>query len=239
MTLPQGGCTLDEGVTKYAGGTLAPVMTSTVSQKGRIARVSAVVLAAGASARMGRPKQLLPLGANTVLAQTLENVLAARVDEIVLVLGSSASAIRQQLPRYQLERFKVVVNQDYGQGMATSLRAGLSALDPRSDAALIVLGDQPFIRPHTLNQIVEGYGRSRASIVIPSYLGDRGNPVLLDRSVFPEVMALEGDIGCRAIFGNHLEDILKVEVEDPGVLLDIDDQGDYDRLKQLHERSGQ
>ena len=81
--------------------------------------------------------------------------------------------------------------------------------------------------------------RSRAPIVIPSYQGNRGNPVLLDRSVFSEVMALEGDIGCRAIFGNHLEDILKVEVEDPGVLLDIDDQGDYDRLKQLHEKSGQ
>jgi molybdenum cofactor cytidylyltransferase len=214
-------------------------MTSTLSQKGSIARVSAVVLAAGASARMGRAKQLLPLGRNTVLAQTLKNVLAARVDEMVLVLGASAAAIRQQLPRSQLERFKVVVNQDYRQGMATSLRAGLSALDPRSDAALIVLGDQPFIRPQTLDQIVEGYGRSRTPIVIPSYQGNRGNPVLLDRSVFSEVMALEGDIGCRAIFGNHLEDILKVEVEDPGVLLDIDDQGDYDRLKQLHERSGQ
>jgi molybdenum cofactor cytidylyltransferase len=214
-------------------------MTSTLSQKGSIARVSAVVLAAGASARMGRAKQLLPLGRNTVLAQTLKNVLAAQVDEMVLVLGASAAAIRQQLPRSQLERFKVVINQDYRRGMATSLRAGLSALDPRSDAALIVLGDQPFIRPQTLDQIVEGYGRSRAPIVIPSYQGNRGNPVLLDRSVFSEVMALEGDIGCRAIFGNHLEDILKVEVEDPGVLLDIDDQGDYDRLKQLHERSGQ
>jgi molybdenum cofactor cytidylyltransferase len=188
---------------------------------------------------MGRAKQLLPLGGNTVLAQTLQNVLAAQVDEMVLVLGSSAAAIRQQLPPSLLERCKVVVNQDYGQGMATSLRAGLSALDPRSDAALIVLGDQPFIRPQTLDQIIEGYGLSRAPIVIPSYQGDRGNPVLLDRSVFSEVMALEGDIGCRAIFGSHLEDILKVEVEDPGVLLDIDDQGDYNRLKQLHERSGQ
>jgi molybdenum cofactor cytidylyltransferase len=188
---------------------------------------------------MGRAKQLLPLGGATVLAQTLENVLAARVDERVLVLGASAAAIHQQLSQSLLERFKLVFNQDYGQGMATSLRAGLSALGPRSDAALIVLGDQPFIRPQTLDQIVAGYGRSRAPIVIPCYQGDRGNPVLLDRSVFSEVMALEGDIGCRAIFGSHLQDILKVEVEDLGVLLDIDDQADYDRLKQLHERSDQ
>ena len=212
-------------------------MHSTLSQKGSVARVSAVVLAAGASSRMGRAKQLLPLGGNTVLAQTLKNVRAARIDEMVLVLGASAAAIRQQLPQSLLEGFKLVVNQDYGQGMATSLHAGLSALDSRSDAALIVLGDQPFIRPQTLNQIVTGYCRARASIVIPSYHGERGNPVLLDRSVFSEVMALEGDIGCRAIFGNHLGDLLKVEVEDPGVLLDIDDQGDYDRLKQLHDNS--
>jgi molybdenum cofactor cytidylyltransferase len=78
---------------------------------------------------------------------------------------------------------------------------------------------------------MDGYRRSRAKIVIPSYQGNRGNPVLLDRSVFSEVMALEGDVGCRAIFGNHLEAILKVEVEDKGVLLDIDDQDDYERLK--------
>ncbi len=214
-------------------------MTSTLSQKGSIARVGAVVLAAGASARMGRAKQLLPLGKNTVLAQTLNNIRAARMHEMVLVLGASAEVIRQQLPQALLEGVKVVVNQDYGQGMATSLRAGLSALDPRSDAALIVLGDQPFIRPQTLDRIVEEYSRSRAPIVIPSYQGNRGNPVLLDRSVFSEVMALEGDIGCRAIFGSHLEDILKVEVEDPGVLLDIDDPGDYDRLKKLHESFGE
>lgn len=214
-------------------------MTSTLSQKGSIARVGAVVLAAGASARMGRAKQLLPLGKNTVLAQTLNNIRAARMHEMVLVLGASAEVIRQQLPQALLEGVKVVVNQDYGQGMATSLRAGLSALDPRSDAALIVLGDQPFIRPQTLDRIVEEYSRSRAPIVIPSYQGNRGNPVLLDRSVFSEVMALEGDIGCRAIFGSNLEDILKVEVEDPGVLLDIDDPGDYDRLKKLHESFGE
>jgi molybdenum cofactor cytidylyltransferase len=195
------------------------------------AQVSAIVLAAGTSTRMGRAKQLLPLGGTTVLAQTLDKVRSARVAEIILVLGASAEAIRQQLPPSLLDGLKVVVNQAYGKGMASSLHEGLAALDQRSDAALIILGDQPFIRPQTLDQIVDGYRRSRAKIVIPSYQGNRGNPVLLDRSVFSEVMALEGDVGCRAIFGNHLEAILKVEVEDKGVLLDIDDQDDYERLK--------
>jgi xanthine/CO dehydrogenase XdhC/CoxF family maturation factor len=115
--------------------------------------------------------------------------------------------------------------------MASSLREGLSALHPQIDAALIVLADQPFIRPETFLQIVDQYRRSDAQIVIPTYKGFRGNPVLLDRSVFPEIMALTGDIGCRAIFGSHLEGIVKVEVKDVGILLDIDNQADYERLQ--------
>ncbi len=115
--------------------------------------------------------------------------------------------------------------------MASSLREGLSALHPQSAAALIILGDQPLIRPQTLREIMAGYHRSGAQIVIPTHQGKRGNPVLLGRSLFPEVMALEGDTGCRAIFPKHLDAIFKVEVEDPGILLDIDNQEDYDRLK--------
>jgi molybdenum cofactor cytidylyltransferase len=195
------------------------------------AQVSAVILAAGTSTRMGQAKQLLPLGGTTVLARTIDNVRSAGLVEMVLVLGASAEAIRRQLPQSLLEGLKVVVNQAYRQGMASSLREGLSALDPQTGAALIILGDQPFVRPQTLHQIMAGYHRSGAQIVIPSYQGKRGNPVLLSRSVFPEVMALEGDTGCRAIFSNHLDAILKVKVEDPGILLDIDNQHDYDRLK--------
>jgi molybdenum cofactor cytidylyltransferase len=199
-----------------------------------IAPVSAVILAAGTSTRMGRAKQLLPLGGTTVLACTIDNVRSAGLDQIVLVLGAGAEAIRRQLPQSLLEGLKVVVNQAYAQGMASSLREGLSALHPQTGAALIILGDQPFIRPQTLHEIMAGYHRSGAQIVIPSHQGERGNPVLLGRSVFSEVMTLDGDTGCRAIFANHLEAILKVEVEDPGILLDIDDQDDYDRLKLKH-----
>jgi molybdenum cofactor cytidylyltransferase len=206
-------------------------MTPTLSAKGSIARVSAVVLAAGGSRRMGQAKQLLPLGETTLLGQTLKNLRPATVHEIVLVLGSSAETVRRQLPVSLLEGLKVVVNQNYAQGMASSLREGLSALDRQSEAALIILGDQPFVRTQTLDQIIEAYGRTHAQIVIPSHQGTRGNPVLLHRSVFAEVMALEGDTGCRAIFGSHLEGIVKVEVEDKGVLLDIDDQHDYEKLR--------
>ena len=194
--------------------------------------VAAIILAAGKSTRMGEAKQLLRLGESTVLGRTIENVRRSEVvDEIVLVLGASAEAIRRQLPASLLEGLKVVVNPAYEQGMASSLQAGLSALDPQIGATLIVLADQPFVRPQTLDQLAREYRRTPAPIVIPSYKGVRGNPVLLDRSVFAEVMALEGDTGCRAIFGNHTERTVKLEVEDEGILLDIDNQEDYERLR--------
>jgi molybdenum cofactor cytidylyltransferase len=198
-------------------------------------RVGAIVLAAGRSTRMGEAKQLLRLGEGTVLEQTLANVLGAGVDETVLVLGFCAETIQQQLPISLIKGLKVVVNRAYEQGMASSLREGLSALDPEIDTALIVLADQPFVRPETIHRMVVEYHRCDAQIVIPLHKGFRGNPVLLDRSVFPEVMAIEGDIGCRAIFGSHLEGIVKVEVEDVGILLDIDNKDDYERLQHFGE----
>lgn len=201
--------------------------------RGSNSSVAAVILAAGSSTRMAQAKQLLPLGSSTVLGQTIANVRRSAVEAIVLVLGSSAPAIQGQLTDALGDGndLKVVVNHNYLQGMASSLRAGLSALDPRVDAALIVLADQPFVRPETFDQLTNQYRHSRAQIVIPTYHGFRGNPVLLDRSVFSEVSALEGDVGCRAIFSSHLAGIVKVEVEDEGILLDIDNQEDYRRLQ--------
>ena len=195
------------------------------------ARVAAIVLAAGSSSRMGEAKQLLPLGNSTVLEQTLKNLQASQADEIILVLGASAETIQQQISLRGFKNLKMVLNPDYHRGMSTSLRAGLSSTDPTMDAALIVLADQPFIKPETLNQIIDNYRNSEARIVIPTHNGNRGNPVLLDRSIFPEVMALKGDIGFRAIFGQHPEEIAKVEVADPGILLDIDNKEDYERLR--------
>jgi molybdenum cofactor cytidylyltransferase len=196
-------------------------------EAGSNARFGAVVLAAGMSSRMGEAKQLLRLGENTLLGQVLENVRSSRAKDIVLVLGHEAEKIKERIPTGNLT---VVINESYQQGMGTSLRTGLAALPSGVDAALIVLADQPFIRPGTLDLLMDHYMRSGAQIVIPTYKGFRGNPVLLDRSVFSEVMALRGDIGCRAIFGNHLEGIDKFPVDDIGILLDMDSKDDVELL---------
>ncbi len=189
--------------------------------------VSAVVLAAGMSQRMGRPKQLLRMDGKTILERTLENVRGSAVNEIILVLGFAADAVEREV---SLEGIRVVRNDAYQQGMGASLRMGLEAVSCETDAALIVLADQPFVQPSTLDQLMECHRLSKPQIVIPMYRGFRGNPVLLDRSVFPEVRQLSGDVGCRAIFGSHTENIRKLPVEDAGILLDIDSGEDFQKL---------
>ena len=196
------------------------------------ARIGAVILAAGMSSRMGETKQLIRLGENTLLEQVVEIVRSCRVDEIVLVLGHQAETIKK---RVGIKNLKVVINESYQQGMGTSLRTGLAALSSGMNAALIVLADQPFVRAETLDRLIDQYEQSGAQIAIPIYKGFRGNPVLLGRSVFPEVMALTGDIGCRAIFGNHVEGIVKVLVDDIGILLDLDTKGDVEKLREFRQ----
>lgn len=194
--------------------------------------VAAVVLAAGTSRRMGStvPKQLLSLGGKALLQHTLDNVRASQVSEVVLVLGAQSNEIRQQV---SADGIRVVVNPDYQQGMGTSLRAGLSGLSASAKAVLIVLADQPFVAARTLDCLIDSHARTQAQITIPLYRGFRGNPVLLDSSVFPELMTLSGDVGCRAIFGSHNEGIHKIEVDDPGILLDIDTAADLQKLEQF------
>jgi len=183
------------------------------------------------SRRMGRaePKQLLHLAGKPLLQHTLDNVRRSTMDEVVLVLGFAADSVLQQV---MTDGVRLVMNPDYEQGMGTSLRAGISALGPSVDAAFAVLADQPFVRPETLDRMVAYHRASAAQITIPLYKGFRGNPVLLDRSVFPEVMGLSGDVGCRAIFGNHTQGIHKLDVDDPGILLDIDSFEDFEKLTQ-------
>ncbi len=173
---------------------------------------------------MGTLKPLLPVRGKPLLQNVLENVRCAQVDEIIVVLGRSADLIQARIP---FDSVKVIINNAYQDGMATSLRAGLLEVSPEADAALVVLGDQPFVRPETIDRIVSHYREHNPQIVIPVYDGSRGNPVLIDRSVFPELMRLSGDTGCRAIFEKYPDTILRVAVDDPAVLFDLDTPEDF------------
>jgi molybdenum cofactor cytidylyltransferase len=182
---------------------------------------------------MGTAKQLLQIEGRLLVQCVLDNVRRSSINEVILVLGHSADTIQREL---NIESTKVVLNENFRQGMGTSLRTGLTAIDSKMEAALIILADQPFVHPETLDKLMAEHARGHAQIVIPTYRGFRGNPVLLDRSVFPEVMGLSGDIGCRAIFGGHQEGIVKLEVGDVGILLDIDQRSDYESLRDSASR---
>lgn len=190
--------------------------------------ISAIILAAGASSRMGEPKPLVALGDRTVLGHVLDAVTASRVGETIVVLGADADRVRAGV---DLAGTRTVENPAFTDGMSTSLRAGLAALAPGSEAFFVVLGDEPFVTPGTLDQMIAARDRTHARVVVPVYRGVRGNPVLIDRSLAQEAEEITGDRGCRAIRLHHPEETVDVPVDDPGVVIDLDTPEEVQRAR--------
>ncbi len=196
--------------------------------------IAAIVLAGGSGSRMGRSKPLIRLRDLPLLRHVIDHLKESTVDDIVVVLGYDSAAIRQAV---SLEDVSVVENPEYAKGMSTSIRAGLRAVKDDAEAALIVLADQPLISSKTVNRLVDFFRDRKPAIVVPAFRGFRGNPVLIARRLFPEMSRITGDIGCRAIFDDHPADIETVEVDDPGVLIDIDTPEDLERAIRLSLQS--
>jgi molybdenum cofactor cytidylyltransferase len=194
--------------------------------------ISALLLAAGRGERMGGVKQLLPLKGQRMVETSLHNLLASKVDEIIVVLGFAADEIRPFVPI--AERVKVVVNPHFPEGMSSSIRTGMQEIDPRCTGVLIALADQPFIPAEVIDQLIEGFAAGEKGIVLPVYQGERGHPVILSRAYEAELVALRGDAGGREIVRNHPEDCLEVVVASKGVLIDIDEPEDYQKIQGDH-----
>jgi molybdenum cofactor cytidylyltransferase len=186
--------------------------------------ISAILLAAGESNRMGQPKQLMPFGQSTIVKRTIDNLLNSAVSEIIVVLGYKNEEIRKTIAGKPI---KIAINTDYQQGMSTSIIAGLKQVDKRARAVLIALGDQPFVNSQTITSLVEAFIANSRGIIIPVYQGRRGNPVIFTIKYKGELLNLEGDIGGREIIKRHPDDVLEVAVNCEGVLLDIDTMENY------------
>ena len=187
---------------------------------------AAIVLAAGLSRRMGRPKLLLPLDGRPVIRHTVERILGAGMDEVIVVVGPQHEAIRQALDGLQV---RLVVNPTPEAGQATSVRAGIAALSPRTTAALIALGDQPHVPVDVIARLRLALAPPGKRIAAPRYADGLGNPVLFAADVFPELLTLVGDRGARAVVEKDPARLAVVDVAAP-MPRDLDTPEDYQRL---------
>lgn len=192
-------------------------------------RVAGIILAAGASTRMGRTKQLLPFRGQTILEGVVDNALAASLHRLIVVLGHEAQTLAALLAGRNLT---LVHNPHFAQGQSTSLKAGLQALGEESDAALFLLGDQPLITPATIDLLLAAYAATPSPVVLPVFAGKRGNPVLFDRETFAAIATITEDCGARSLFDHYAGRLLKIPVADPSIHFDVDTEDDYHRLMQ-------
>jgi len=186
----------------------------------------AIILAAGESKRMGKPKLLLPFGEKTIIETVIDNVIQSKVEKILVVLGSNWKKIKKKIKNLPL---KIIVNSNFTKGMLSSVQCGFQTLPKNTQAVLVVLGDQPAVSSAIIDKIIDAFKRIKKGIVLPVYKNNRGHPVLIDMKYRDEVENLSPDVGLRDLVYNHPEDILEVEVETPGILGDIDDMEDYRR----------
>jgi molybdenum cofactor cytidylyltransferase len=192
--------------------------------------ITGIILAAGSSSRMGQPKQLLDWGGRPLVRVAAEHALAARLNDLIVVTGAAQAQVLAALAGLPL---RFMHNPHYGQGQSTSLRVGVAALHAETDAALMLLGDQPFVTAEIIGQIIDHWLATKAAIVAPRYQGQRGNPVLFSRLVIPELLAVTGDQGARTLLAARAAEIAYVDSDDLRPLIDIDTPEEYARLNAL------
>jgi len=180
--------------------------------------IAGLILAAGESRRMGRDKPLLTYRGRTFLETIIAALDAAGIEKVSVVLGHHADAIQSAV---SLAGVRVVVNRDYQRGQTSSLQVGLAAAAADSpDAAILCLVDHPAISAEVIGKLVQHFESARPPVLIPTYKGQRGHPVVISQRLFPELLALPPESGANTV----------VEVADAGILLDVDDPAAYEEL---------
>ena len=190
------------------------------------AQVAAILLAAGRSRRMGRPKQLLPID-GTPMVEAVTTRVRPHVDHLVVVIGHAAGKVAALLRPLGVS---LVVNEHVDRGMLGSVKCGLSAAGPRWRGYLFCLGDQPGLTDSVVQSVLTGAASSEKGIVIPTFRGRRGHPVYLSRRYYDEILGLDESSGLNAVTGSRPADTLEVPVAEPAVVEDVDTPADYARM---------
>jgi molybdenum cofactor cytidylyltransferase len=193
--------------------------------------VSGVILAAGPSTRFGSdlPKQLAKISGESLVSRVVGRAQSSRLSEVIVVVGYEAARVRAAIGEQPVS---VIENRAFAEGQSTSVRAGLTRVDARAAAVMFLPVDQPDLSVAVIDALIEVYLHTSGAIVVPSYRGERGAPVLIDRSLFAELEVLEGDAGGRQIFSRHEDQIIDLPLTTADPLRDVD------RLEDLTRYSG-
>lgn len=186
--------------------------------------IIAIVLAAGKSVRMGRPKMLLPFGRKTLIETVLAGVRRSCVDDAIVVLGAHREAVEPVVAR---SGFRTIFNENFEAGMLSSVLRGLREAPAGAQAFLVVLGDQPFPPATVIDRLIAAREMTGKGIVLPVHGGRRGHPVLIDMRYRDDATSLDPSVGLRQLLRDHPDDVLEVPVRTPAVLADIDRPDDY------------
>jgi len=188
--------------------------------------VAIILLAAGKSERMGQNKLLLPFGEQLVIQRTLDNLMASRAQKIIVVLGSKAAEIGDAIASRDVV---AVFNPDYAQGMNTSLATGLNVIEKHVKYVLVALGDQPLIKTQTYDVLIAASQNPSKGMLVPTYKGLRGNPILVSTRYRDDLLNQSGDIGGRELLRTYPDDVLEVPVKDEGIIINLNTKAEYEK----------
>jgi molybdenum cofactor cytidylyltransferase len=191
--------------------------------------IVAVVLSAGESSRMGRPKALLPVDGVRFIEKIVTALKSTRVAKIIAVLGHDADEMRRQIGDLPVT---MVVNPNYKQGQLSSLVAAINSIQSSKDSAsvdgiLVHLVDHPYINPDLVNLMIDRFHETKKLIVVPRYQERRGHPVIFSSALFAELLAAPLDQGAKTVVHAHRDETMEIDTEDEGVTIDIDTPEEY------------
>lgn len=192
--------------------------------------VSAIVLAAGMSARMGQNKLLLLFKGKPLIAHAVDILLASEIDEIIVVLGNEADKVQEKLRGRQV---RLIENPDFREGLSTSVRAGVTAVSRQADGIMVYLADQPLLESADVNRILRAFVHAKdagKSIVVPFFDRQRGNPVLLDSSYREAILGVVGDVGCKGVIKRYPDQVFVLQMESDHVIRDMDTIEEYEAV---------
>jgi molybdenum cofactor cytidylyltransferase len=187
--------------------------------------VTGLVLAAGGSRRLGEPKQLLPYGSGTLLDHALETARSGGFDQLIVALGGSSEEVHRKV---DLSGADVVDNRDFGEGCSSSIAAALSAIDPRAELMVLMLGDQPGVTPATIHALIAGCDEDTV-LAACLYDDGRGHPLAFGRAVFGDLRELHGDKAVWKLMDRRPDDVVEVRVSGP-IPRDVDTRADYEAV---------